>query len=38
MDAQIKLIEDTYRRAGLDIRETGYVEAHVSIIFLKNYS
>ena len=33
MDAQVKLIEETYRRAGLDIRETGYVEAHVSRSF-----
>ena len=27
-DAQLQLIEDTYRAAGLDFKETGYVEAH----------
>lgn len=30
MEAQVKLIKDTYRRAGLDISETGYVEAHMT--------
>ncbi|KAK4062465.1 uncharacterized protein Triagg1_9951 [Trichoderma aggressivum f. europaeum] len=30
MDAQIRLIKDTYRRAGLDISDTGYVEAHMT--------
>lgn len=29
MDAQISLIRDIYFRAGLDLSETGYVEAHV---------
>ncbi|KAF1981618.1 hypothetical protein K402DRAFT_425261 [Aulographum hederae CBS 113979] len=27
-DAQIRLIQDTYRRAGLDLADCGYVEAH----------
>ena len=30
MEAQVKLIQETYKRAGLDIADTGYVEAHVS--------
>ncbi|KAL9112783.1 MAG: hypothetical protein Q9227_003086 [Pyrenula ochraceoflavens] len=30
MGAQIKLIETCYRRAGLDIAETAYVEAHMT--------
>lgn len=30
MDAQQKLIEDCYKRAGLDLAETGYVEAHMT--------
>jgi len=30
MEAQIKLIEDCYKRAGLNISETGYVEAHMT--------
>ena len=30
MEAQIKLIEACYSRAGLDISETGYVEAHMT--------
>ncbi|KAL7929302.1 putative polyketide synthase [Trichoderma chlorosporum] len=30
MDAQIRLIKDTYRRAGLAISDTGYVEAHMT--------
>ncbi len=30
MDAQVRLIEDCYRRAGLDMAETGYVEAHMT--------
>jgi acyl transferase domain-containing protein len=30
MDAQIALIQETYKRAGLDLKDTGYVEAHVS--------
>lgn len=30
MDAQIKLIEECYKRAGLDLSETGYVEAHMT--------
>ena len=30
MEAQQKLIEDCYRRAGLDLAETGYVEAHMT--------
>ncbi len=34
MEAQVKLIRETYKRAGLDIAETGYVEAHVSRILL----
>ncbi|KAK9800099.1 hypothetical protein SCARD494_01892 [Seiridium cardinale] len=29
-DAQARLIQDSYRRAGLDIAETGYVEAHMT--------
>ncbi|KAH8900475.1 hypothetical protein GQ53DRAFT_862683 [Thozetella sp. PMI_491] len=29
-DAQTKLIQDCYKRAGLDISETGYVEAHMT--------
>jgi len=30
MDAQIQLIRDTYALAGMDVRDTAYVEAHVS--------
>ncbi|KAI0481329.1 polyketide synthase [Xylariaceae sp. FL0804] len=30
MDAQVKLIRDVYRRAGLDPADTGYVEAHMT--------
>ncbi|KAK3315921.1 type I polyketide synthase [Apodospora peruviana] len=30
MEAQIKLIQDCYKRAGLDMSETGYVEAHMT--------
>jgi acyl transferase domain-containing protein len=30
MEAQKKLIEECYRRAGLDISQTGYVEAHMT--------
>lgn len=30
MEAQQKLIEETYRRAGLDPAHTGYVEAHMT--------
>ena len=30
MAAQIKLIETCYKRAGLDLSETGYVEAHMT--------
>ncbi|KAF2108938.1 hypothetical protein BDV96DRAFT_652537 [Lophiotrema nucula] len=30
MEAQVQLIEETYRRAGLDIRDTAYVEAHMT--------
>lgn len=30
MEAQQKLIEECYKRAGLDIAETGYVEAHMT--------
>ncbi|RYP24609.1 hypothetical protein DL765_000435 [Monosporascus sp. GIB2] len=30
MDAQIRLIRDCYRQAGLDLSETGYVEAHMT--------
>jgi acyl transferase domain-containing protein len=30
MDAQIRLIRHCYRRAGLDIADTGYVEAHMT--------
>lgn len=30
MEAQQKLIEDCYRRAGLDLAETSYVEAHMT--------
>ncbi|KAL8861949.1 MAG: hypothetical protein Q9178_001819 [Gyalolechia marmorata] len=30
MEAQQKLIEDCYKRAGLDLAETGYVEAHMT--------
>ncbi|KAE8384250.1 putative polyketide synthase [Aspergillus alliaceus] len=29
-DAQVNLIEQCYRRAGLDIAQTGYVEAHMT--------
>jgi acyl transferase domain-containing protein len=34
MEAQVKLIHETYKRAGLDIADTGYVEAHVSHVLL----
>ena len=30
MEAQRKLIEECYKRAGLDLAETGYVEAHMT--------
>ncbi|KAK3328388.1 hypothetical protein B0T19DRAFT_475997 [Cercophora scortea] len=30
VEAQVKLIRDCYRRAGLDPSETGYVEAHMT--------
>lgn len=30
MDAQIQLIQDCYRRVGLNIADTGYVEAHMT--------
>ncbi|EHK97214.1 putative Phthiocerol synthesis polyketide synthase type I PpsA [Glarea lozoyensis 74030] len=30
MEAQVKLIHETYKRAGLDIADTGYVEAHMT--------
>jgi acyl transferase domain-containing protein len=30
VDAQQRIIEDCYRRAGLDISQTGYVEAHMT--------
>ncbi|KAH6660300.1 polyketide synthase [Truncatella angustata] len=30
MEAQINLIQDVYRRAGLDPKDTGYVEAHMT--------
>ncbi|CAJ2514336.1 Uu.00g024550.m01.CDS01 [Anthostomella pinea] len=30
VDAQVRLIRDCYRRAGLDLSETGYVEAHMT--------
>ncbi|KAI1106150.1 hypothetical protein F4804DRAFT_59666 [Jackrogersella minutella] len=30
VDAQVQLIQDCYRRAGLDPSETGYVEAHMT--------
>ncbi|KAI1372099.1 polyketide synthase [Hypoxylon crocopeplum] len=30
MEAQVKLIEQCYRRAGLDLSDTGYVEAHMT--------
>ncbi|MDI1488099.1 MAG: putative PKS/NRPS-like protein biosynthetic cluster [Ramalina farinacea] len=30
MDAQVKLIEACYKRAGLDLSETAYVEAHMT--------
>ena len=30
LEAQQKLIEECYRRAGLDISQTGYVEAHMT--------
>lgn len=29
-DAQVKLIQECYRRAGFDLSETGYVEAHMT--------
>ncbi|OBT83083.1 hypothetical protein VE02_08866 [Pseudogymnoascus sp. 03VT05] len=29
-DAQIKLIQECYKRAGLDLSDTGYVEAHMT--------
>lgn len=29
-DAQVKLIETCYKRAGLDLSDTGYVEAHMT--------
>jgi acyl transferase domain-containing protein len=31
-DAQAALIQETYRRAGVDMRDTGYVEAHVCLL------
>lgn len=30
MDAQVKLIQDVYKRAGLNPADTGYVEAHMT--------
>jgi acyl transferase domain-containing protein len=27
-DAQVKLMKDVYERSGLDVAETGYIEAH----------
>lgn len=30
MDAQVRLIEACYKRAGLELSETGYVEAHMT--------
>lgn len=30
MQAQVKLIQDVYRRAGLDPADTGYIEAHMT--------
>ncbi|KAJ9316634.1 hypothetical protein DTO271D3_3141 [Paecilomyces variotii] len=30
LEAQIKLIRDCYKRAGLDLAETGYIEAHMT--------
>lgn len=30
VDAQVKLIQECYKRAGYDISETGYVEAHMT--------
>lgn len=30
MEAQVKLIEQCYRRAGLNLSDTGYVEAHMT--------
>ncbi|KAI3320950.1 type I polyketide synthase [Xylariaceae sp. AK1471] len=30
VDAQVKLIKECYKRAGYDISETGYVEAHMT--------
>ena len=30
MDSQVRLIRDCYRRAGLDLSETAYVEAHMT--------
>ena len=30
MEAQRRLIEECYKRAGLDLAETGYVEAHMT--------
>ena len=30
MDAQVRLIRDCYRRAGLDLSDTGYIEAHMT--------
>ena len=31
-DAQAALIQETYRRAGVDMMDTGYVEAHVCLL------
>lgn len=30
MEAQVKLIEECYSRAGLNLADTGYVEAHMT--------
>lgn len=30
MEAQVKLIEEVYNRAGLNLADTGYVEAHMT--------
>lgn len=30
LEAQVKLIEDCYRRAGISLADVGYVEAHMT--------
>lgn len=37
-DAQAALIEETYRRAGVDMKETGCVEAHVRFLGSRSFN